>query len=186
MIQTEFLKNQAVLTTPDLRLEQLSIKHFEGLFAGINEPESRRLTGTHTIFTPQAVQDFLEKLPSSPDRTDWAIIRESDNVFLGEVVLNDLNADNQNMNFRIALGQKYLGQGYGTQATRAVIDYGFDMVKLHRISLGVLAFNPRAKRVYEKCGFAQEGIERHALLWDGQWVDQIIMSVLATDPRGKP
>ncbi len=186
MIQTKFLKNQAVLTTPDLRLEQLSSWHFEESFANINEPESRRLTGTHTIFTPKAVQDFLEKLPNRDDRADWAIIRASDNVFLGEVVLNDLNTDNQSMNFRIALGQKYLGQGYGTQATRAVIDYGLDMIQLHRISLGVLAFNPRAKRVYEKYGFVQEGIERHALLWDGQWVDQIIMSVLATDPREKP
>ena len=49
------------------------------------------------------------------------------------------------------------------------------------VSLGVFAFNPRAQRVYTKCGFIQEGIEREALFWNGQWVDQIIMSVLSTD-----
>ncbi len=184
MIQTAYLKNQAVLTTTDLRLEQLSEQHFDNLFAGINQPESRKLTGTHTVFTPEAVRTFLTGLPARDDRADWAMIRVSDGVFLGEVVLNNLDLDNQSMNFRIGLAKpEFYGLGYGTQATRAVVQYALDTVELHRVSLGVYAFNPRAKRVYEKCGFVQEGIERHALLWDGQWVDQIIMSVLATDPR---
>jgi RimJ/RimL family protein N-acetyltransferase len=64
-----------------------------------------------------------------------------------------------------------------------VIDYGLDVVGLHRISLSVFAFNPRAKRVYEKCGFVQEGIARDALFWDGVWVDSINMSILSSDPR---
>ncbi len=183
MIQLKFLKNQTVLTTPDLRLEQLSQLHFEGLFASLNHLETRKLTGTHATFKPEEVHQFLARLPSRDDRADWAVIRQSDNVFLGEIVLNDLDLDNQSMNFRIGLVPEYLGQGYGTQATRAVVTYGFDQVKLHRISLGVYAFNPRAQRVYEKCGFIREGIERQALFWDGQWVDQIIMSVLSTDPR---
>jgi RimJ/RimL family protein N-acetyltransferase len=183
MIATEFLKNQVVLHTPKLRLEQLCNKHFEALFAGINDLETRRLTGTHTIFTPEIVQTFLTGLPSRDDRADWAIIRESDGAFIGEVVLNDLDEDNQSMNFRIGLQSQYLGQGYGTQATRAVVDYGFNMVKLHRIHLGVYAFNPRAERVYKKCGFLREGIERDALFWDGQWVDSIRMAILSTSPR---
>lgn len=64
------------------------------------------------------------------------------------------------MNFRIALNDPaVVGQGYGTEATRAVVEYGFDTVRLHRISLGVYAFNALARRVYEKCGFVHEGIE---------------------------
>lgn len=76
-----------------------------------------------------------------------------------------------------------LNQGYGTEVTKAVIDYGWDVVGLHCISLSVFAFNPRAKRVYEKCGFVQEGIARDALFWDGVWVDSINMAVLSSDPR---
>jgi RimJ/RimL family protein N-acetyltransferase len=45
----------------------------------------------------------------------------------------------------------------------------------------VYAFNPRAQRAYEKAGFVVEGVFRDALLWDGQWVDEVMMSVLATD-----
>ena len=181
MIQTQFLINQANLDTPRLRLEQLSQKHFEALYPSLNDLETRKLTGTHTTFTPEVVQAFLAGLPTRDDRADWAIIRVSDGVFIGEVVLNDLDVNNRSMNFRIGLTPLHLGQGYGTEATRAVVAYGLEVVKLHRISLGVFAFNPRAQRVYTKCGFIQEGIEREALFWDGQWVDQIIMSVLSTD-----
>jgi RimJ/RimL family protein N-acetyltransferase len=52
---------------------------------------------------------------------------------------------------------------------------------LHRISLEVFAFNPRARRAYEKAGFVVEGVLRDALYWDGEWVDSIAMSVLAAE-----
>ena len=64
-----------------------------------------------------------------------------------------------------------------------VVDYAFDRVGLHRLELEVFAFNPRARRVYEKCGFVLEGTMRDALLWDGVFVDTQKMAILHTDPR---
>jgi RimJ/RimL family protein N-acetyltransferase len=184
MISKQALVQQATLFTPRLKLEQLCEKHFADTLAGINNPESSRLTGTVEVFTPERIQTWLTGLPGRDDRADWAIIRQSDGTFLGEVVLNDLDEHNQSMNFRVALwSPEVLNQGYGTEVTRAVIDYGLDVVGLHRSSLSVFAFNRRAKRVYEKCGFVQEGVARDALFWDGVWVDSINMSVLSSDPR---
>jgi RimJ/RimL family protein N-acetyltransferase len=184
MISKQALAQQATLFTPRLKLEQLSAKHFTDTMAGINNPESSRLTGTLEVFTFERIQTWLTGLPGRDDRADWAIIRQVDGVFLGEVVLNELDEHNMSMNFRIALSSpEVFNQGYGTEVTRAVIDYGLHVVGLHRISLSVFAFNPRAKRVYEKCGFVQEGVARDALFWDGAWVDSINMSVLSSDPR---
>ncbi len=184
MISEHALAQQATLFTPRLKLEQLGEKHFAGMMQGINNPELSKLTGTLEVFTLERIQSWLTGLPGRNDRADWAIVRQSDGVFLGEVVLNNLDEHNQSMNFRIALSSvEVLNQGYGTEVTKAVIDYGLDVVGLHRISLSVFAFNPRARRVYEKCGFVQEGVERDALFWNGVWVDSIIMSVLSSDPR---
>jgi RimJ/RimL family protein N-acetyltransferase len=182
MISKAALSHQATLFTPRLRLEQMGGQHLERVLESINDPESRRLTGTHRIFDAETVSAFLARLPGADDRADWAVIRLSDEAFLGEVVLNDLDEDNRVMNFRIALSNA-LGEGYGTEATRAVVEYGLEVVGLHRMSLSVYAFNPRARRVYEKCGFVHEGVDRDALLWDGEWFDSLRMSVLATDPR---
>ena len=51
------------------------------------------------------------------------------------------------------------------------------------IELEVYDFNPRAQRVYEKCGFTVEGRARDALLWDGGWHDAVLMSIVSGDPR---
>ena len=65
-----------------------------------------------------------------------------------------------------------------------MVDYGFRELGLHRISLGVYDFNPRAIHVYEKMGFKREGIMRDALYWDGEYVDEIMMSVLSHEWEG--
>jgi RimJ/RimL family protein N-acetyltransferase len=55
------------------------------------------------------------------------------------------------------------------------------VVGLHRVELQVYDFNPRARHVYGKLGFAHEGTMRDALRWDGQWVDCHLMAMLASD-----
>lgn len=64
-----------------------------------------------------------------------------------------------------------------------MLDYALTTVGLHRVSLRVFDFNPRARRVYEKCGFQVEGHHRDVLRWDGDWHDELVMAVLASDPR---
>ncbi len=138
-----------------------------------------RLTGTHARFTADAVRSWLRGLREQPDRADWAIVRAEDGAYLGEVVLNDLDPENASAGFRIALGAPSLfGRGYGTEATSAVLDRAFAQ-GVHRVELEVFAFNPRAQRSYEKAGFVVEGRRRHALRWDGAWVDAIVMGCLS-------
>ena len=69
----------------------------------LQDGESSRLTGTPATFTPEVVRSHLSSLPGLDDRADWAVIRLSDGSYLGEAVLNDLDAENESMNFRILL-----------------------------------------------------------------------------------
>ena len=72
-------------------------------------------------------------------------------------------------------------RGLGTEATRLIVGYGFERLGLHRISLEVYAFNPRARRAYEKAGFRPEGVLRESLRYDGEWIDATVMSILAPE-----
>lgn len=184
MIRDEALRDQATLTGAGIRLEPLRSEHFDGYWPMLTDPEGSRLTGTHAQFTVEQVQAWLGGAKDRHDRADWAIVDRADGTVLGEVVLNELDEDNASMAFRISLvGSRVYGRGYGTKATRLVVGYGLDVVGLHRIHLGVYDFNPRAQRVYEKCGFVKEGVARDTLHWDGDWHDEVLMSILATDPR---
>jgi RimJ/RimL family protein N-acetyltransferase len=88
----------------------------------------------------------------------------------------------------IALGREYIGRGYGTDAMRVIVGYGFREMGLHRIQLGVVSFNSAGIRAYEKAGFVEEGRHRESVLHDGRWYDTVLMSILDHEwaARGSP
>jgi len=184
MVCSDVFRDQPTLSGPTVRLEPLGSQHYEGMSSMHSEPEVLRLTGSRQPVTEDVARQWLATRQDHHDRADWAIVRRQDDVVLGDVVLNQLAEHDASVNFRILLVKPDLfGRGYGTEATRLVVDYALDVAGLHRISLEVYDFNPRAQRVYEKCGFVREGVCRDALYWDGEWHDAIRMSILYTDPR---
>jgi RimJ/RimL family protein N-acetyltransferase len=152
--------------------------------------ETFRLTGSHHTASLEELEGWYGSRAAHDDRLDLAIIERATGGWAGEVVLNDLEADNLSCGFRILLaGPEYFGRGLGTEATRLVLAHAFETVGLHRIELEVYAFNPRARHVYEKVGFVHEGTKRQALLWAGEWDDAHLMAILAGEwsrHRGHP
>ncbi|WP_410649341.1 GNAT family N-acetyltransferase [Amycolatopsis sp. cmx-4-54] len=184
MVDTEALRTQPELTGENVVLTQLDQTYFETAWKALQEPETTRLTGTHTRFTPEQIRTWLAGRRGLDDRADYAILREVDRAHVGDLALTDIDKDNRSASFRIALnGPEFYGNGYGTEATKLVLGYAFDIVGLHRVSLEVFDYNPRARRAYEKAGFVREGLQREALWWDGEWHDVVTMAILKTDPR---
>ena len=81
--------------------------------------------------------------------------------------------------FGITIGEKsYWGQGFGTEATSLMLDFGFNTLNLQRIALRVFADNERARNVYQKLGFVEEGRLRRDRFFDGGYYDTIMMGIL--------
>jgi RimJ/RimL family protein N-acetyltransferase len=74
--------------------------------------------------------------------------------------------------------REYIGRGYGTDAMRVIVGYGFRELGLHRSALSVTEFNQAGIRAYEKAGFTVEGRRRESVLHDGRWYDNLLMSIL--------
>lgn len=180
MLTDDLFATVATLRTERLDLVPLGPQHLDGAWTLLHDPEALRLTGTRARFTRDGVRTWLESLDSRHDRADWAVVRREDGHHLGEAVLNDFSPEDESVGFRIALGLDHAGRGYGTEATRAVVEHALAL-GLHRVELEVYGFNPRAQRAYEKAGFVVEGRRRDALLWNGERVDAIMMSIVATD-----
>ncbi|MGO1460591.1 MAG: GNAT family N-acetyltransferase [Flaviflexus sp.] len=119
------------------------------------------------------------------DRLDLAIIDLSNDQCVGEAVLNAWSPADRSCNYRILIGPEGRGRGFGSEATSLVIDYAFENTNLNRISLDVLAFNPRARRAYEKAGFLYEGTSREAFRFDGEYIDDVLMAILRSDWKRK-
>ena len=153
--------------------------------------EVARLTGSVHSSTEQPVLMPIEELrgiyaqwAEADDRLVLAVLDNSSGDMVGEMVLNDWDEGNASCNFRCLIGAAGRGRGLGTEAVRMVVEHGLGAMGLHRISLEVYDFNPRARRVYEKAGFVHEGTGREALRFDGAWVDVHYMAVLASDGSG--
>jgi RimJ/RimL family protein N-acetyltransferase len=99
-------------------------------------------------------------------------------VLVGNVGLWGARPKDRCATLGIALGREHIGRGYGTDAVRIIVGYGFREMGLHRIQLTVAPFNPAGIRAYQKAGFAEEGRLREAVLHDGRWYDEVLMSIL--------
>ncbi|MEU8390315.1 GNAT family protein [Micromonospora sp. NPDC048842] len=160
-------------------------------WAAVADPEVARLTGSPADDAPdeERMRSWYGSRNAQTDRLDLAVVDRATGACVGEVVLNDWDPANRNCNFRTLLTAAGRDRGLGTEAVRLIVGHGFERLGLHRISLEVFAFNPRARRVYEKVGFVAEGVLRQVLRDGDDWVDATVMSILApewAEHRGHP
>jgi len=101
---------------------------------------------------------------------------------IGRGLLFGVNAIDGTAQLGLFIGKKELwDQGFGVEAVRLLLDYGFNLLNLHAIMLGTYAFNRRAQRCYEKAGFRVIGRRRQARLLGGVRHDAILMDILASE-----
>ncbi|MFF0135739.1 GNAT family N-acetyltransferase [Streptomyces sp. NPDC005227] len=156
----------------------------------LRDPDVLRLTGSPVEeFEAERLRQWYGTRAAQTDRMDLGVVDRATGELVGEAVLFERDARNHNCTFRILVGPRGRDRGLGTEATRLILGHAFEQLGLHRVSLHVFTFNPRARRAYEKAGFVAEGVERQTLLHDGEWIDAVRMSVLDHEwaaHRGRP
>jgi RimJ/RimL family protein N-acetyltransferase len=101
---------------------------------------------------------------------------------VGFVSLNSISWSHGDAWLVIAVGgREEWGKGFGSDALRLILAYAFGELNLHRVSLTVFEYNPRALRTYERAGFVAEGRARKFLNRDGRRWDMIYMGLLRED-----
>ena len=98
---------------------------------------------------------------------------------LGNIGFNSLDIINRNGALGVLIGNpKYQRKGYGTEALKLILDYGFSFLNLRNISLSVFEYNEAAYNLYKKAGFKEAGRLRKAVEIMGKTYDVIIMDML--------
>lgn len=92
----------------------------------------------------------------------WFTLLDQDGVMIGELALREIDERKRTARLGIHLRADRIGQGYGTDAIAAFLDYFFAVLRFRTLTLEVAENNRRAIRVYEKCGFRVMG--RHLSL----------------------
>ncbi|MEK4042605.1 GNAT family protein [Paenibacillus sp. FSL H8-0048] len=112
----------------------------------------------------------------------FSIVDLESDMAIGRCLLFDVNLVDRNAMAGIFIGDKeFWGKGFGSDAMRLLVDYGFNLLNLNNIMLGTFAFNQRAIQCYKKVGFKEIGRRRQARIIGGVKYDAILMDMLAEE-----
>lgn len=111
---------------------------------------------------------------------NFAVTSKSDGALMGSISLV-IFPEHRHAEMGYWLGRQFWGQGFATEAARAVLDYGFETVGLHRIYAQHFGTNPASGRVMQKIGMTYEGRRReHVLKWD-RFEDSVQYGILRSE-----
>lgn len=174
MLGNDLLKGKAVYLNAITRDD---ITQFAQWFADL---ELLQYLWLHPLF-PQTYEgevEWYERMRKS-DGYNFAIRTLDHLILIGSASLKAPDWKNRSAELGIAIGDAdFWGKGFGTDAVRVLLRYGFLELNLNRIELVVYGYNQRAIKSYEKIGFQHEGTRRQALYRNGQYYNTHIMAIL--------
>jgi GNAT superfamily N-acetyltransferase len=97
--------------------------------------------------------------------------------------VSDDTRHHRTLDIGILISAEYQGKGYGSEAVRWILNWGFQVVGLHRVGLQSGSFNTGAIRLWKRLGFREDGRDRESLWLNGSWHDEVRFSMLETEWR---
>jgi len=150
-----------------------------------NDPEVTIYIGNaFPNLTREAEEHLYEEHGKEKDRTMYVIELKDTGQAIGNCSLFDIDLKNRSGEIGIVIGEKdYWSKGYGREAINLLLQVGFDGYGLNRIQLRYGDFNRRGENCYRAVGFKEEGRLRQAWYVKGEYYDEVMTSILASEYR---
>ena len=145
----------------------------------MNDLNITRTLGVPRIpMTTGREQAWLDGALASSDPT-FTIYTLDDMRPIGNTGLHDFSPANDTCYFGILIGERdSWGHGYGTEVTRLMLHYAFDVLGIQNVMLTVHADNTRGIRAYERAGFRRIGARRNAICVGRRRIDEVLMDAI--------
>ena len=167
---------------PRLYFRPLEREDAPRLAGYMNDPDVRRTLLVHRPWSVTQELTFVESAGKDEHQVVVGIARHEDTELIGATGLHGLDFRTRRAELGLVIGERSCwGQGYGTEATRMMLDYGFSTLNLNRVWLQVFGDNAAAIRAYEKAGFRREGVQREHCYTEGHYVDAVMMGILRSE-----
>jgi len=173
------------LETTRLKLREMRFEDAKVLHTYSLDPEFRQYENN-----PMTLRDFedIAKWMSDMKRhmkrsTYYFTLTppHSPDIAMGSVYVAIRDEDHQQAEVGYILGKPYWGKGYMTEAVKAVIDFAFTHMPIHRLYAECISENQGSVRVLQKVGMRQEAHLRHTHYFSGRWWDTYIFALLADE-----
>lgn len=165
--------------TETLSLRKPTYADVQALVDIKNNKESAMLLGG-VISKPYTEESIKKWIDFHNNRDDEALFLICDNGKpIGHIGLYKINKQSRNAEIGILIGSPKLhGKGYGTQSTKALTEFGFKELGLHRITALVLEENIPSCKMFEKCGYKQEGLLIDKTFKNERYYNVVVLSIV--------
>ena len=118
---------------------------------------------------------------SEGDSCHLAVTRQEDQAVMGEVLLKVASLPALQLEVGYIFNPRHAGQGYATEAVRAMLGWGFDGLGAHRIFARLDALNTASLKVVERLGMRREAHLRQNDRFNGVWGDEYVYALLRAE-----
>lgn len=174
------------LATGRLVLRPLAMDDIDQLQVLANDADvARSLASLPYPYTREDALAFIEQARGAMRHAqafNFAVTRQDDGVLVGVAGLT-VHTAHYTAEMGYWIGSPYWGQGYATEAARALIHFAFERLELHRVYAAHFVDNPASERILQKVGMTWEGTLRaHYWRW-GQFHDTHYYGILRNEYR---
>ena len=175
-----------MIETERLTLRRLERTDEDDLLVYQSDPDVVRYI-PWPVRTRELVREALAKavtqtrISESGDHLDLAIVLKTSGRVIGQCNLGVISKDDKQGEIGYVVSPAFARQGFATEAARAVVEYGFTMVDLHRITARIDTRNPASAAVAAKLGMRREAEFIEAEFFKGEWSSAWVYACLRAD-----
>lgn len=168
-----------VLNSSRLIYKPLSLEHCTQQYVDwLNDPEVYRYLETGGDYTTSKLKDYLGHVVARKDMLFWAIHIKTTGLHIGNIKIDPISKRHGTGEYGIMMGERSeWRKGYAKEASERIIKYCFEEAGIRKITLGVVAKNAPAVRLYESLGFQVEGVYKKHGFYEGEYLDLIRMAI---------
>jgi len=176
-----------LLETERLQLVRHSLDHAEDMYQLRTDTEVMKYLDVHP---PKSISDIENKIKENISDFDnkkginWILKLKESPEAIGYMGLWRIDKKNNRGEVGYALKQEYWNKGIATEAGKCIINFGFDILKLHTIMANTNPLNSASQSLLTKLGFIKEAHFRQDYYFDGQYLDSAIYGLIKEDWKG--
>jgi [ribosomal protein S5]-alanine N-acetyltransferase len=176
---------EPMIVTNSLSLREFETDDAQDVYRFASDPEVLTFSpwGMSSLESTKIWTEEMIRFKNETPRLtfEFAICEKTDKKVIGTCRLGIKNTETREGYIGFTLSKDKWRRGYATEVARALLEYGFGRLDLHRIYATSAPLNAASHRVLEKSGLVREGLLRKNVLLRGAWRDSVLFAILEED-----